>query len=218
MLDQLTSEPGLRYFMIGFVVLCAAMAFLRGLGRLILFGIALAAGAAAALAWFQFMPALCIAWFKSNPPEFVQWGAVAAGLLVAWLTRRFTQCLVSGEGPGEMDRRTRVRGGLLGLIPAFILLWAGAVVVRWMGTAARLRQVEQAVDAQDVSLLENEPLLARLGRSLMSGTLGEILNRIDPLGSREAGAAATLLVLQRRGTDGRNPVWERARHHPQAAR
>ena len=30
MVEQLTSEPALRYVMIGFAVLCAAMGFLRG--------------------------------------------------------------------------------------------------------------------------------------------------------------------------------------------
>jgi len=211
MLDQLTSEPGLRYVMIGFAVLCVAMGFLRGIGRLILFGLALAAGVAAALAWFRYMPGLCISWFKKNSPEFVQWGAIVTGLLVAWLARRFLNGLVRGEGRGEIDRRTRVRGGLLGFIPALVLLWGGAVAMRWAGAASRLRHVEEAVETGDMKPLEGGDLFARVSGSLSKGVLGDIMNRTDPLSSREAGAAATLLVLQRNDT-----VWERTVRHPQA--
>src|SRR5687768_10854396 len=93
MLEQLTSEPALRYVMIGFAVLCVVMGFLRGIGRLILFGLAIAAGVAAALVWFRYMPALCIAWFGKNSPGIIQWGAIGTGLVVAWFARRFLNTL-----------------------------------------------------------------------------------------------------------------------------
>ena len=211
MLEQLTSEPTLRYVMIGFIVLCAAMGFLRGIGRLILLGLALAAGAAAALAWLRYGPGLWISWFGQNPEGVIKYGALALGLAVAWFARRFLNALVSGEGPGPMDRKARMRGGLLGFIPALLLLWGGAVAGRWAGAASRLRHLEQAVEAQDMKPLEDANLLARLGHSLGKGVIGSILNRTDPLSSREAEAAGALLVLQR------NPrVWERAVLHPLA--
>lgn len=211
MLDQLTSEPSLRLVMMGIALLCLAMGFLRGIGRLILLGLALSAGAAAALAWFRYMPALCIAWWGKNPEGFIKWGALAAGLLVVWFARRFLNALVSGDGPGKMDGRTRLRGGLLGIIPALLILWGGAVAVRWAGAASRLRQVEAAVEAQDMQPLKESGILARLSRSLAKGVLGDILNRTDPMMAQETGAAGTLLVLQRN-----QAVWSRAWRHPHA--
>ena len=209
MLEQLTSEVSLRYVMIGFAVLCAAMGFLRGIGRLIMLGLALAAGAAAALAWLRYGPALCISWFGKNPEGVIKYGALAAGLAVAWLARRFLNALVTGGGPGPMDGKARVRGGLLGFIPALFLLWGGAVAVRWAGAGSQLKHLEQAVEAQSMEPLESSDLFARLSNSLSKGTLGSILNRTDPMSSHEAAAAGALLVLQR------NPnVWERARMHP----
>ncbi len=209
MLEQLTSEPTLRYVMIGFAVLCAAMGFLRGIGRLVLLVLALAAGAAAALAWLRYGPALCIAWFGKNPEEVIKYGALTAGLVVAWLARRFLNALVSGAGPGPMDRSTRMRGGLLGFIPALVLLWGGAVAIRWAGAGSQLKNLELAVEAQNMAPLDDAGLFNRLSDSLGKGVIGSLLNRTDPMSSREAAAAAALLVLQR------NPnVWERARHHP----
>lgn len=210
MLDQLTSEPTLRLIVLGFIALCAVMGFLRGIGRLVLLVLALAAGAAAAMAWFRYVPALCITWWGKNPEDFIKWGAVGIGLLAAWLARRVLNGITSSDGPGPMDRRTRMRGGLLGFIPALLLVWGGAIAVRWAGAASQLRHLEQAVEARSMDPLNDSDILTRLSRSLGKGVLGSMLNRLDPLSSREAAAAAALLVLQR------NPaVWERALRHPQ---
>ncbi len=211
MLDQLTSEPALRLVVLGFIALCAVMGFLRGVGRLVLLVLALAAGVAAALAWFRYMPALCILWWGKNPEGFIKYGAVGAGLLAAWFARRLLNGIVSSEGPGPMDRRTRVRGGLLGLVPAVLLVWGGAIAARWAGAASQLRHLEQAVDAQSLTPLEEADFISRISRSLTKGALGAVLNRLDPLGSHEAACAASLLVLQRQPA-----VWERAVRHPMA--
>jgi hypothetical protein len=211
MLEPLTSEPTLRLVVFGFIALCAVMGFLRGVGRLVLLALALAAGAAAALAWFRFMPALCISWWGKNPEGFIKYGALGAGLLGAWLARRLLHGIVSSEGPGPLDRKARVRGGLLGLVPALLLVWGGAIAVRWAGAASQLRHLERAVEAQNLDPLDEADLLSRLGLSLSQGTLGSVLNRLDPMSSRESAVAASLLVLQRQPV-----VWERAVRHPQA--
>jgi hypothetical protein len=210
-MEQLTSEPTLRIVVLGFIALCAVMGFLRGVGRLVLLALALAAGAAAALAWFRYLPALCISWWGKNPEGFIKYGAIGAGLLAAFFARRILNGIVSSDGPGPMDRKTRLRGGLLGLVPALLLVWGGAIAVRWAGAASALRHLERAVDAQSMEPLGEADLPARLSRSLATGLLGSMLNRLDPFGSREAAAAAALLVLQRQPT-----VWERAVRHPQA--
>jgi hypothetical protein len=211
MLEQLTSEPTLRLVVIGFIALCAVMGFLRGVGRLVLLGLALAAGAGAALAWFRYMPALCISWWGKNPEGFIKYGAVAAGLLAAFMARRLLNGIVSNGGPGPMDRKARVRGGLLGLVPALLLVWGGAIAVRWAGAASQLRHLERAVEAQNLDPLGEADLLSRLSFSLGQGLLGSVLNRLDPMSSREAASAASLLVLQRQPA-----VWERAVRHPMA--
>ncbi len=211
MLDQLTAEPNLRLIMIGIAVLFAVMGFVRGIGRLILLALALAAGAAAALAWLRYIPGVKFSWWDKPPEEFIKWGALAAGLLAAWIARRLLGTLLSGDGPGEMNRGTRVRGGLLGFVPALLLLWGGAVGIRWAGAASQLRHVERAVHAQDMQPMESGGLMARLSHSMDKGVLGDILNRTDPMGSREAEATGTLLVLQ-----GNPAVWERVWRHPAA--
>jgi hypothetical protein len=211
MLEQLTSEPALRLVVIGFIALCAVMGFLRGVGRLVLLGLALAAGAGAALAWFRYMPALCISWWGKNPEDFIKYGAVGAGLLAAFMARRLLNGIVSHGGPGPMDRKARVRGGLLGLVPALLLVWGGAIAVRWAGAASQLRHLERAVEAQNLDPLGEADLLSRLSLSLGRGLLGSVLNRLDPMSSRESASAASLLILQRQPA-----VWERAVRHPLA--
>jgi hypothetical protein len=206
MLEQITSEPNLRLIMMGIAVLFAVMGFARGIGRLILLAAALAAGGAAALAWLRYMPGVKLPWWEKNPEEFIKWGALGAGLLVALIIQRLLRAVFSGGEPGAMDRGTRVRGGLLGFIPAVVLLWGGAVAVRWAGAASQLRHVEQAVKAQDMEPLENGDLMSRLSRSMDRGILGDILNRTDPMDSRETEAAATLLVLQA-NKDVENRAW-----------
>jgi hypothetical protein len=208
MLEQLTSEPSLRIVVVGFIALCALMGFLRGIGRLVLLGLALAAGAAAAFAWLRYAPGLSISWWKENPEDFIKWGAVGAGLIAALLARKLLNGIVSSEGPGPMDRRARMRGGLLGLVPAVLLVWGAAIGVRWAGAASRLRHLEAAVDAQNMEPLSDTDILSRVSESLGKGVLGSLLNRLDPLSSREAAAVAALLVLQRE-----DHVWARAQRH-----
>ena len=168
MLDQLTSEPTLRFIVLGFIALCAVMGFLRGIGRLVLLVLALAAGAAAAMAWFRYVPALCITWWGKNPEGFIKWGAVGVGLLAAWLARRLLRGITSSEGPGPMDRRARMRGGLLGFIPALLLVWGGAIAVRWAGAASQLRHLEQAVEAHSMEPLHDADILSRISRDRKS--------------------------------------------------
>ena len=210
MLDQLTSEPTLRLIVLGFIALCAVLGFLRGIGRLILLGLALAAGAGAALLWFRYMPAVFIAQWGSNPEAFIKWGAVAAGLLAAFFMRKLLNGIVRGDSPGPMDGRARMRGGLLGLLPAVLLVWGGAIAVRWAGAASQLRHLQAAVDSQSLDPLSDADVISRVSGSLGRGLLGLLLNRVDPMSSREALAAATLLVFQRK-----EEVWNRAQRSMQ---
>lgn len=211
MLENLTSDLSLRMIILGFVALCTIIGFLKGLGRLVLFAIALAAGAVAAVAWFRYMPGLCISWFGKNRPDFVKWGAVVAGVAAMWIARRFLHVMIKGSGDGgaAMDQKSRLRGGLFGLLPALLLVWGGAVGVRWAGSAGRLRHLEEAVDQGNTAPLVDTGFFERVSRSLERGLAGDLMNRTDPMSSRESVALGSLLVLQRNAT-----IWERTVRHP----
>lgn len=212
MLTSLISEPNLRLLMVGFAALCTIFGFVKGLGRLLLLGLSIAVGAAAVLAWFRYFPGLCIAWFGEIPVWLTNYGALGAGLIATWFARRFLHALVTGEGgQAPLNQKARVRGGLFGFVPALIMLWLGAIAVRWTGTTAELRAVEAAAKSGNVSDLDNGDLLARLNRSLNQGVLGSILNRIDPVSSREAGALGSILALSHGET-----AWRRLASDPGA--
>ena len=205
MIQSLTSEPSLRFIMIGLAALCALMAFLKGMGRLILLALSLAAGGAAAVACYRYLPG--VPSLSELSPQALQYGTLGAGLVVAWLTRRFLGGIVSGGGDVNPER-SRLKSGLLGFIPALLLLYGGAVAARWAGAADYLWHLEQAVEAKDTAPLDKASILARLSRSLTKGMLGDIMERTDPITSRESIAACSLLVLQRQ-----QAVWDRARRH-----
>jgi hypothetical protein len=205
MLENLTSEPTLRLIMVGVAVLFAGMAFLRGVGRLVLLVLALAAGVGAALLCYRYLPG--IQFVSKLPPEYLQYAALGVGLVAAFFARKLLNGIVSGDG-GDNPDRSKVRSGLLGLIPALLLLWGGAVAARWAGAADYLRHVEQAVKAQSTAPLDEAGLVARLSRSLTKGVLGDIMERTDPMTSRESIAACALLTLQHH-----EPVWKRAWIH-----
>jgi hypothetical protein len=209
MLDFVTSEPNLRLFLTSAAILLTIMGCVRGIGRLILMIAALTAGAGAALAWWRYMPGVKIPWWEHTPDEFIKWGALGAGLLVTLFVRRLLNSLFTVGS--DLNPRARLWGGMLGFIPSLVLVWGGAVGVRWAGAASHLRHLEQAVKAKDVQLLNGNDLLAKVSRSMDKGGVGAVLNRTDLMDSREAEAMASLLVLQ-----WDDEVWRRTWRHPQA--
>jgi hypothetical protein len=210
MLPQFTNEPALRLILPALTLLLALTGFLRGLGRLLVLAVSLAGGAAAGMAWFRYGPALCIQWFGSLPVWLVNYGSMIAAVVGAWVVHRLVTGLAGGGGP--IDRGARVRGGLIGLIPALVLTWAGAMALRVTGATAGLRELEAAVKGQRAAGVSEPGLLPRVSHSLSTGTVGDLLNRLDPLATGQTVPLASLLVLRH------NPVvWDRALRHPQAA-
>lgn len=205
MLENLTSEPTLRLIMMGLAVLCAGMAFLKGVGKLILLVLSVAAGVGAAVVCYRYLPGIPA--LSNVPPQYLQYGTLGAGLVAAWLARKFLNGIVSSDGEDNPDR-SKVKSGLLGFIPALLLIWGGAVAARWAGAADYLRHIEKAVDSQNTAPMDEAGIVARLSRSLTKGVLGDIMERSDPMTSRETIATCALLVLERQPA-----VWERARRH-----
>jgi hypothetical protein len=210
MLPQFTSDPALRLVLPALTLLLAFTGFLRGLGRLLVLAVSLAAGAAAGMAWFRYGPGLCIQWIGSLPVWLVNYGALIAAVAGAWLAHRLLSGLASGAAPA--DRGARMRGGIIGIIPSLLLTWAGAMALRVTGATAGLRELEAAVKAERIPAGQQAGLLPRVSHSLSTGTVGDLLNRMDPLSTGQTVPLASLLVLRH------NPaVWERALRHPEAA-
>ncbi len=209
--EQFLTEPNLRLILSGLAVLCAIMGFVRGIGRLLLMGVAVAAGVVAGMAWLRHMPGVDHSWWKGDPEDFIRWGALVAGILAALVVRMVLNVIFSA-GTRSMNRGSRLAGGLLGLIPALLLLWGGAVAIRWAAVAGHLHQVAKAAEENSVAPLDEDSLLFRITRSMDQGVLGDIMNRTDFLNSRESEILGTLLVLQRNES-----LWrERVITHAQA--
>ena len=210
MLPQFTSDPALRLILPALTLLLAFTGFLRGLGRLLVLAVSLAAGAAAGMAWFRYGPALCIQWMGSLPVWLVNYGSLITAVVGAWLAHRLLSGLASGAAP--VDRGARMRGGIIGIIPSLLLTWAGAMALRVTGATAGLRELEAAVKSGRVPAGQQAGLLPRMSHSLSTGPVGDVLNRLDPLSTGQTVPLASLLVLRHSEV-----AWERALRHPEAA-
>lgn len=193
---SLTSEPTLRLLMLGLAAASVLWGVARGLGRLAMLAVSLAAGAAAAWATFSLAPKPLADWLLHCHPDALAWAAAAVGLLACWYARRFLAALFRGPRLTPSGFGPRTRAGLFSLAPALLFLWAAAMATRWSGAVARLRWVDQAALAPNPAELPELPLLAQLREGVSSGLTGEILDRTDPFNSRETSALGALLALR----------------------
>lgn len=196
MLDSLTSVGGVRAVLAVLIILSSVWAFARGLFRMVLFAVSLAGGAAAAWAWWRWMPGILVPRvIQKISPDMVQWTSVAAGVAGLIVTRKLLGAILSGERPLPSGGAARLRSAGFSLIPALILLWAGAMAVRWTGAVGQLRRVDAAARSHSAAPLDEEPLSVRVSRNLSSGWLGNVLDRTDPLDSRHAGTLCAMVYL-----------------------
>ncbi len=194
---NLTSEPTLRMAMMAFAAVWVLWGVAKGLGRLVTLAVSVMAGAAAGWWFFRYAPGALIAWLHGFHAEAVQWGAVICGVLGFWFTQRFLGSLFTGHAVVPTGAGQRTRAGLFSLVPALLVLWGGAMALRYSGGVARMRWVEQAAVSNRAGELNEPPLLAQLRTGLSSGTLGQLLDKADPFHSREASALGALLALRR---------------------
>lgn len=208
----LTSEPTLRLVLLGFTALCVVWGVAKGIGRLVMLAVSAAAGAAAGWWFFRYAPGALISWLNGFHAEAIQWGSVVCGVLVFWFSQRFLGSLFSGPSIAPAGAGQRTRAGLFSLIPALLLVWGGAMAVRWSGGVARMRWVEEAAVTNRASELKSPPLLAQLRTGVSTGVLGQVLDRVDPFHSREASALGALLALRRN-----EPAWQNLIRQPRMA-
>lgn len=203
-----TGEPLLRVAMAAFVLWCVAWGVLRGVARLLVFLVSVACGGAAAWAVFRYAPGPLITWLHGFSPAAVNVAAAVAGVAVFLAVKRFPGSLIRAGGPPA----SRAKAGIVSLLPALLVVWGGAMGLRWGGSVARLRWVQSAVDSADFGRLGEPPVAVRLGRSATRGAFGNLFDLVDPLHSREASSLASLLVVRRD-----DAAWRRLLRQPGVA-
>ncbi len=209
---SLTSEPTLRMAMLAFAGVFVVWGVARGIGRLVMLAVSLFAGGAAGWGFFRYAPGPLISWLHGFHADGVQWGAVICGVLTFWFSQRFLGSLFSSQSIAPSGAGPRARAGIFSLGPALLVLWGLSMAVRYSGGVARMRWVEQAAVNHQADALIEPPLLAQLRNGVSTGTLGQILDRVDPFHSREASALGALLVLQRN-----EPAWQHLIRQPRMA-
>ena len=192
------NEITLRWVLMAITAVTMIFGFLKGLGRLVALLLVLGAGGAAALAWLRHGQELWEKWTGAAFPAWLlQGGAIASGLLALLLVRTMVGWLTSAGSGGPLTAGARVKGGLGGAIPVLLLLWGGTLALRWLGAAAELRLVEQAVVARSARVLHEPGWLVQVSRALSQGLTGGVLDRVDPVRVSTLLSLGTLLVAQR---------------------
>ncbi len=189
------TEPNLRLMLMALSALCMVWGIARGIGRLALFAVAVAAGGLAGWAFFRYAPGPLISWLGGFHPDATAWGSVVAGTITAIFVRRFLGALFTGGASVLTGTGPRMKHGVLSLLPTLLLVWGVAMAARWGGAVARMRWVEAA--AAQPNLIDHPPFLVRLRDAVSTGALGGMLDRVDPLNSAEASTLGSLLTLRR---------------------
>lgn len=200
----LTSEPTLRLILMGFAASCVLWGVVKGIARMVLLAISAAAGIAAGWAFFRYAPVPMIAWLNGFHADAVQWGAVVCAVAAFLFLQRFLSALFGGKLKSPVGSGPRVRAGAFSLIPALLMVWCVAMAIRWGGAVSRMRWVEDAAKTRSQETLNEQPLLARLRTGASSGMLGEFLDRVDPLHSRETSALGAILAVRHSDTAWKN--------------
>jgi len=209
---SLTSEPTLRMAMLAFAAVCVIWGVVKGIGRLVKLAVSAGVGVAAGWWFFRYAPGPLISWLSGFHADAIQWGAVVCGVLAFWFCQRFLASLFHGESSAPSGAGARTRAGFFSLVPTLLVLWAGAMAIRYSGGVARMRWVEEATTSHQADEMKTPPLLAQLRHGVSTGLLGQILDKVDPFHSRETSALGALLVLRRN-----DAAWQNLIRQPRMA-
>lgn len=208
----LPTEPSLRLILLGISLLCVLWGVMRGIGRLIRFTLALAAGAAAAWAFHHYAPGAFVSWLNGYHAGAVGWGAVVCGVAGFWFALRFLGHLFHGSPVVPHGAGPRTRAGLISLFPALLLVWGGIMAVRWYGSVARMQWVEETIARPAGAPISSQPPAARLLKVVSTGITGDLADRVDPFHSRTAGSLGAILTVLRN-----DAAWVRLLRQPRLA-
>lgn len=201
----LTSEPTLKLAMMGFTAACMVWGVIKGIARMVVLGVSAVAGAVTGWMFFTNAPEGLLKWLNTIHADAPQWGSVLCGLVVFFLIQRFLSGLLSGQFLAPSGGGPRTRAGIISLIPALLVLWCMAMAIRWGGAVSRMKWVETASTGKlrpgEVAEL---PLLAKLRDGLSTGALGDVLDHVDPLHSRDTSTLGAILTLRRNDEAWRN--------------
>lgn len=169
------------------VAACAVIAAARGLARLFLGVFLLAAAVLSGFWMWQFGPTLARQWIDPPPPWLATLIAVVTGILtffgLRWILRVLTDPLGRKKTDSGKERKPstirRAVGVLVSIIPAAIILFVIAAVLRHAGSISELRTF-----AETRAGATSEPVpsfLARLKTSIESSIPSDWFQFIDPL-------------------------------------
>jgi hypothetical protein len=179
--------------------ICASLALLRGLGRILAGSLVLCASGFAGFYTWQHMPAVANRLSDSPIPWLSVAAPAAAGLICFLVLRRFLRFLIRPFGKADQDiaaetRRSPIRWAvilLLSLIPAGLLWLTGATALRNLGSVAEIRHFVDGPDAAPA----RSAFLAEL-KSSIDRTLPETwFQDINPLADKARVTLAKLIAL-----------------------
>ena len=194
---------------------CAIVAALRGLARLVLGTAILAAASLTGLWAWCHAPAIAGVWFPNPPGWFAITLTAVTALATFFLLRVVVRTVArpvppadSGVSPGIVPRALRV---LCSLVPAAILCFLGATLIRHAGSVADLRNFALTQVGVDTGSVPS--FLSRLKLSLDQSLPSAWFRLIDPL-TDDARLALAKWITARAGGDPRAPAIDPATGQP----
>ncbi|MES2708646.1 MAG: hypothetical protein V4726_18775 [Verrucomicrobiota bacterium] len=209
---SLTSEPTLSFAMMGFTAACMIWGVVKGIARMAVLGAAAVAGALGGWAFFRYAPGQVVSWLSRFHSDALQWGSVVCAVVIFFFIQRFLSALFSGRLLSPSGGGSRAKAGIFSLVPALLVLWCMAMAIRWGGAVSRMKWVENSANNPHPANTIELPLLAKLRDSLSTGALGDALDYVDPLHSRETSTLGAILALRHSDT-----AWKNLMAQPQMA-
>lgn len=198
---------------------CAALAAARGLARLLLGTGMFAASVLAGFWMWQHGPALVRGWVNPPPPGLTASAAAATAVLSFLLLRRLLRTLADplghGQRPGPPRRPGTIRralAALASLLPAALLCFVAAALVRHAGTISELKTFAEA-PAATTTTHPAPTYLTRLKYAIESAIPPAWFHRIDPLAD-DARLALAKWIVARPGTPPDDPPRDPASGQP----
>ena len=180
--------PGLSLGTAALVVIaaCMAIAAASGIVRLLI-GVSLLAASILAGFWtWQHGPAYVKAWIDPAPPWLASVLAVVAGILTFWMLLRVVRIVTNPFGRERTEKHRAPHGPIartfsmaLSLIPAAVLCFLGAALIRHFGSISELKAY--AATQSGAAAKPAAVWLAEMKKAIDATLPADWFRRIDPL-------------------------------------